>query len=336
MPRQTITQGENDMRAVLAGLLTILVAAMVFVAGSARADDYPSRPVQMIVPYPPGASTDITARIMAEQMSEILGRPFVVENRPGADGVVGMTFVAHANPDGYTLLLTVNSPVTMAKFFQKDITIDPRTALVPVVNIASTSLFLAVNAQFPANNVRELIDYAKAHPGQVSFGSAGVGSAHQIAGELINLKAGIHMEHVPYRGGGPAIQDLVAGHIPVSFGTGPAVMPQAKAGAIRILAAVEAQRDPQFPDVPTIAETLPGVVTATWLGLFAPAGTPPEVTAKLNKAANEALKRPGVADKMKAQGLRQNGGTPDEFKQLVASEYASFEKLIPELGIKPQ
>jgi putative tricarboxylic transport membrane protein len=321
------------MRAVLAGLLTVLVAAVVL---PAHADDYPSRPIQMIVPYPPGASTDITARIMAEQMSEILGQPFVVENRPGADGVAGMTSVARANPDGYTLLLTVNSPVTMAKFFQKDITIDPRAALAPVVNIASTSLFLAVNAKFPASNVKELIDYAKAHPGEVSFGSAGVGSAHQIAGELINLKAGIRMEHVPYRGGGPAIQDLVAGHIPVSFGTGPAVMPQAKAGTIRILAAVEAQRDPQFPDVPTVAETLPGVVTSTWLGLFAPAGTPPEIIEKLNKAANDALKRPGVADKMKAQGLRQNGGTADQFKQLVGNEYASFEKLIPELGIKPQ
>jgi tripartite-type tricarboxylate transporter receptor subunit TctC len=273
---------------------------------------------------------------MAEQMSEILGQPFVVENRPGADGVVGTAFVAHANPDGHTLLLTVNSPITMAKFFQKDMTLDTRTALAPILNIASTSLFLAVNAQFPAKNVQELVDYAKAHPGQVSFGSAGVGSAHQIAGELINMKAGIHMEHVPYRGGGPAIQDLVAGHIPVSFGTGPAVMPQARAGSIRILAAVEAERDPQLPDVPTVSETIPGVVTTTWLGLFAPAGTPQAIIDKLNKAGNDALKRPGIADKMTAQGLRQNGSTPEQFKQLVLTEYASYAKIIPELGIKPQ
>jgi tripartite-type tricarboxylate transporter receptor subunit TctC len=325
------------MHAMLTGLRAVILMATVALVGSpAGAQEYPARPILLIVPYPPGASTDITARIMAEQMSEIMGQPFVVENRPGADGVVGAAFVAHANPDGYTLLLTVNSPITMAKFFQKDITIDPRTALAPIINIASTSLFLAVNAQFPPTNVKELIDYAKAHPGQVSFGSAGVGSAHQIAGELINLKAGIHMEHVPYRGGGPAIQDLVAGHIPVSFGTGPAVMPQARAGSIRILAAVEAQRDPQLPDVPTVSETIPGVVTATWLGMFAPSGTPKEIIDKLNKAGNDALKRPGVADKMKAQGLRQNGSTPEEFKQLVLTEYASYEKLIPELGIKPQ
>ena len=325
------------MRAMLAGLRPIiLVAFAMLAAAAARADDYPSRPIVLIVPYPPGASTDITARIVAEQMSEIMGQPFVVENRPGADGVVGTSFVAKANPDGYTLLLTVNAPITMAKFFQKDMPLDTRTALAPIVNIASTSLFLAVNAQFPPTNVKELVDYAKAHPGQVSFGSAGVGSAHQIAGELINLKAGIHMEHVPYRGGGPAIQDLVAGHIPVSFGTGPAVMPQAKAGSIRILAAVEAKRDPQLPDVPTVSETIPGVVTATWLGMFAPAGTSPEVIAKLNKAGNDALKRPGVADKMEKQGLRQNGGTPEEFRQLVQGEYASYEKLIPEMGIKPQ
>jgi tripartite-type tricarboxylate transporter receptor subunit TctC len=325
------------MRAMLAGLrILILTGAAALAVGAARADDYPSRPIVLIVPYPPGASTDITARIMAEQMSDIMGQPFVVENRPGADGVVGTSFVAKANLDGYTLLLTVNSPITMAKFFQKDMSLDTRTALAPIVNIASTSLFLAVNAQFPPTNVKELVDYAKAHPGQVSFGSAGVGSAHQIAGELINLKAGVHMEHVPYRGGAPAIQDLVAGHIPVSFGTGPAVMPQARAGAIRILAAVEAQRDPQLPDVPTVSETIPGVVTATWLGLFAPAGTSTDIIAKLNKAGNGALKRPGVADKMKAQGLRQNGGTPEEFRQLVQNEYASYEKLIPEMGIKPQ
>jgi tripartite-type tricarboxylate transporter receptor subunit TctC len=314
----------------------MLIAIAVFASAPVHADDYPSRPVLLIVPYPPGASTDITARIMAEQMSEILGQPFVVENRPGADGVVGTAFVAHANPDGHTLLLTVNSPITMAKFFQKDMTLDTRTALAPILNIASTSLFLAVNAQFPAKNVQELVDYAKAHPGQVSFGSAGVGSAHQIAGELINMKAGIHMEHVPYRGGGPAIQDLVAGHIPVSFGTGPAVMPQARAGSIRILAAVEAERDPQLPDVPTVSETIPGVVTTTWLGLFAPAGTPQAIIDKLNKAGNDALKRPGIADKMTAQGLRQNGSTPEQFKQLVLTEYASYAKIIPELGIKPQ
>lgn len=325
------------MRAMLAALrAAMLIAIAVFASAPARADDYPSRPVLLIVPYPPGASTDITARIMAEQMSEILGQPFVVENRPGADGVVGTAFVAHANPDGHTLLLTVNSPITMAKFFQKDMTLDTRTALAPILNIASTSLFLAVNAQFPAKNVQELVDYAKAHPGQVSFGSAGVGSAHQIAGELINMKAGIHMEHVPYRGGGPAIQDLVAGHIPVSFGTGPAVMPQARAGSIRILAAVEAERDPQLPDVPTVSETIPGVVTTTWLGLFAPAGTPQAIIDKLNKAGNDALKRPGIADKMTAQGLRQNGSTPEQFKQLVLTEYASYAKIIPELGIKPQ
>jgi len=325
------------IRAMLAGLRPIVLIAFAVLAGAAAcADDYPSRPIVLIVPYPPGASTDITARIMAEQMSEIMGQPFVVENRPGADGVVGTSFVAKANPDGYTLLLTVNAPITMAKFFQKDMLLDTRTALAPIVNIASTSLFLAVNAQFPPTSVKELVDYAKAHPGQVSFGSAGVGSAHQIAGELINLKAGIHMEHVPYRGGAPAIQDLVAGHIPVSFGTGPAVMPQAKAGSIRILAAVEARRDPQLPDVPTVSETIPGVVTATWLGLFAPAGVSTDLIARLNKAGNDALKRPGVADKMEKQGLRQNGGTPEEFKQLVQSEYASFETLIPEMGIKPQ
>ena len=184
--------------------------------------------------------------------------------------------------------------------------------------------------------IPELLAYAKERPGKISYGSAGIGSAHHIAGELLKQKTGIDIQHVPYRGGGPAIQDLVAGHIAMSFGTTPAVLPLAQSGAIRIIALAEAKRDPDMPDVPTIAETVPGVVTATWLGLFAPAGTPQAIVDKLNKAAVDALKRPDVIAKMKQQGAKPVGSTPAELTNLVRTELDHWAKIIPSIGIQPE
>ena len=188
----------------------------------------------------------------------------------------------------------------------------------------------------PVKTIPELLAYAKERPGKISYGRAGIGSAHHIAGELLKQKTGIDIQHVPYRGGGPAIQDLVAGHIAMSFGTTPAVLPLAQSGAIRIIALAEAKRDPDMPDVPTIAETVPGVVTATWLGLFAPAGTPQAIVDKLNKAAVDALKRPDVIAKMKQQGAKAVGSTPAELTNLVRTELDHWAKIIPSIGIQPE
>jgi hypothetical protein len=195
----------------------LLALATLVVAAPALAQDYPTRPITVVVPFPPGASNDALARITRDSMSEILGQPVVIENRPGAGGSTGAGSVASAAPDGYTLLIAVNAPITMNSFLQKNFPFDPKTAFAPVAHAADTTLLLAVHESVPAKTVTELVDYAKKNPGKLSYGSAGVGSGHHITGELLKQKTGIDVTHIPYRGSGPAIQDLVAGHIPISL-----------------------------------------------------------------------------------------------------------------------
>lgn len=317
--------------AAFAGLLLTAGAAL------AQTPDWPTRPVTLIVPYPPGASTDFIARLIRDPLAEKLGQTIVVENRPGAGGTTGAAQVAHSAPDGYTLLVTVNAPVTMNSFMQKNFPYDPMKAFTPVIKVADVVMTLAVNAKLPVTTVQELIDYAKKHPDQkMSFGSAGIGSAHHIAGELLKQKTGLNMVHVPYRGGGPAIQDLVAGHIPISFGTTPAVLPQVQGGTIRVLGLAEEKRSPDLPGVPTIAETVPGVVTYTWVGVFAPAGTPKPIVDRINGIIAEAIKTPESAAKLKTQGATAAGGSPADLEKSMKAEYAHWTKVIPSIGLKPE
>ena len=283
----------------------VTLAGFAFATGLAVAQtpNWPSRPITIIAPYPPGASTDFIARLIRDPLEEQLKVPVVVENRPGAGGTSGAAQVAKSDPDGYTLLVTVNAPVTMNSHMQKNFPFDPMKAFTPVIKVADVVMTLAVNAKLPVNNVQELIDYAKKNPDQkMSFGSAGIGSAHHIAGELLKQKTGINMVHVPYRGGGPAIQDLVAGHIPISFGTTPAVLPQAQGGAIRILGLAEKSARPICRGCPTIAETVPGVITFTWVGVFAPAGTPKPIVDRINAIIADAIVKPDFIAKLKTQG----------------------------------
>jgi tripartite-type tricarboxylate transporter receptor subunit TctC len=328
-------------RAVLraAALASVAFAASLFAASlaSAQTSGWPSRPITIIVPFPPGASTDSAARLIRDHLSERLGQPVVVENRPGANGTAGSSTLVNSAPDGYTLLVTVNAPITMNPHIQKNFPFDAMKGFSPIIRIADIILTLAVTASLPVNTVQELIDYARKNPDKkLSFGSAGIGSTHHIAGELLNLKTGINMVHVPYRGGAPAIQDLVAGHIPVSFGTTPAVLPQAQAGTIRILAIVEHQRSADLPGVPTVAETVPGVVSNTWVGLFAPAGTPKPIIERINGIVAEAVKKPDIIAKLKQQGATAAGGTSEELEKAMREEYEHWGKLIPAIGLTPQ
>jgi tripartite-type tricarboxylate transporter receptor subunit TctC len=324
-------------RLILALARGAVIPAVLLAASVALAQNYPARPITVVAPFPPGASVDAMARITRDSLSEILGQPIVIENRTGAAGTAGANSVATAAPDGYTLLITVNAPITMNSFMQKSYPFDPKTAFAPVTLAAETSLLLAVHPSVPANNVAELVAYAKGSTAKLSYGSAGVGSGHHITGELLKQKTGIDMNHVPYRGGGPAIQDLVAGHIQISFGTPPSVLPQAAAGRIRILATSEDKRFPDLPDVPTIAETVPGVaIPITWLGLLAPAGTPKPIVDKLNAAMLATLKKPDVIAKLKQQGLMTTGEGPDALDQKIKSELAFFGQTIPALGIQAE
>jgi tripartite-type tricarboxylate transporter receptor subunit TctC len=315
---------------------SLCLAALV-IASSALAQDYPTRPITVVAPFPPGASVDALARITRDPLSELLGQPVVIENRAGAGGSTGAGAVANAAPDGYTLLVTVNAPITMNTYLQKSIPFDPRRSFAPVTLAAETSLLLAVHPSLPVNNVAELLAHARTSTGKLSYGSAGVGSGHHITGELLKQKTGIDMNHVPYRGGGPAIQDLVAGHIQISFGTPPAVLPQSTAGRIRILAVSEDRRFPDLPAVPTIAETVPGVtLPITWLGLLAPAGTPRAIVDRLNAAMLAALARPDVVAKLRQQGLLVVGRGPQALEERVRDELAFFGRTIPALGIQPE
>jgi tripartite-type tricarboxylate transporter receptor subunit TctC len=274
------------------------------------------------------------ARLTQDILARELGQPVVIENRPGAGGTQGSAVVANAHPDGYTLLVTVNSPLTTNMFVQKTYPFDARTAFAPISLAAESVLVLAVNAKLPVSTVPGLVEYVKRNPGKVSYGSAGVGSAHHIAGEMINQRAGIDMAHVPYRGSAPAIQDLVSGSIQVSFGTTPAVLPHAQEGTVRIIALAEARRHPDLPGIPTIDETYPGIITNTWVGFLAPAGTPGAIISRLNAAMNLALKQPDVIEKFKLQGLTAIGSSPEDLQRLITEEYARWEKTLPALGIQ--
>jgi tripartite-type tricarboxylate transporter receptor subunit TctC len=321
-----------------AAVLALAASGLAIATGAALAQDkWPSRAITLVVPYPPGASTDFVGRLIRDPLEAELKVPVVVENKPGAGGTTGAALVAKSTPDGYTFLVSVNAPVTMNSFMQKNFPFDPMKSFTPVIKVADVVMTLAVNAKLPVNTVQELVDYAKKNPDQkMSFGSAGIGSAHHIAGELLKQKTGINMVHVPYRGGGPAIQDLVAGHIPISFGTTPATLPQSQAGTIRIIALAETKRSPDLPNVPTISETIPGVDTFTWVGVFAPLGTPQPIVDRVNAVISEAIKKPDVIAKLKTQGATAAGGTPADLQKSMQEEFDHWTKVIPSIGIKPE
>ncbi len=301
------------------------VAAAITGPLAAAADDYPNRSITLIVNFPAGGSTDAMARILREPLSQGLGQSIIIDNRGGAGGTTGAAAVANAKPDGYTLLLSVNSSLITNKFLQKNFPFDPRTAFAPITLTSDVALVLAVHPSLPVHGVSELIDYARKNPGKLAYGSAGIGTMHHIIGELIKQKTGIEMVHVPYRGGAPLIQDLIAGNVKVSFNTLPTALPQAQAGMIRIIAVAEKARLPELR-----------VVNIGWNGLLAPAGTPAPIIDKLNAVAVAALKTPDVIAKMKLQGLHAMSSTPAEFASLIAREVDYWGAIIPAIGIQPE
>ena len=298
----------------------------------AAARDYANRAVTLVANFPPGGSTDAMARILREPLSQALGQNVVIDNRAGAGGTTGAAAVANARPDGYTLLLSVNSALTTNRFLQKNFPFDAKTAFAPITLTSDVALVLAVHPSLPVHDVTELIGYAKTN--ELAYASAGIGTSHHILGELIKQKVGIDMVHVPYRGGAALMQDLIAGNVKVAFSTLPVALPQAQVGSIRIIAVAEKTRLPELPHTPTIEETIPGVVNVGWNGLLAPAGTPVPIIDKLNAVTVAALKTPDVIAKMKLQGLHVMSSTPAEFAGLIAREVDHWAKIIPSLGIR--
>jgi tripartite-type tricarboxylate transporter receptor subunit TctC len=316
------------MSRTIAALLALAVAFPLAV----QAQDWPSRSIKFVVPYPPGGSTDIAARVLGEYLTRSLGQQVVVENKSGAGGVIGVESGAKSAPDGYTVLIAPDFVASAAHIFK--MSIDPLRDLVPVVQLSRQPVALAVHPSLGVKSLSELVALAKERPG-MSFATSGVGSQQQIVAEWFAKIAGIKLEHVPYRGGGQAINDLVAGHIKIaSLGSSP-LIPHYKAGTVRLLAQSTAARSPSLPDVPTYQEAgINGLVLDQWLGVFVPAGTPQAVTARLNREINTALSEAAIRESFLQSAQEPIGGGADAFARLVRDDFEKYRRLVQELNIK--
>lgn len=320
-------------------LLSLAVASLALVAPTpADAQDFPVRPVRIVVPYAPGGGTDAVARIVGEKMAAQLGQPVVIDNRAGAGGVVGTEFAARAAPDGYTLVLGSTATHAVNPSLYSKAGYDPIADFVAVSPLATTPALLVVNGDLPAGTLPELLAYVRSRPAnaQPTFASAGAGSIQHMAGELFKAMTRTDILHVPYKGAGPAMTDLLAGHVSMAFDTMPSALPQVRAGRIRALGISSATRHPALPDVPAIAETVPGYELVTWYGLFAPRGTPNAVVERLNAEARRALESPEVQEKFRAAGLDTRWSTSADFAALVKAEVPRMRRLIEQSGAKAQ
>src|SRR5580693_4747048 len=311
-----------------------IVLAALFAIASARAQDYPDRPVKIIVPTPPGGPVDVIARLTANSLQNSLGKGFVVENRAGAGNTIGSKDAAEAAPDGYTLLYSSASGLVIAPLLHPDAGYDPLKSYDPVALVGESSNILVVNPSVPANTVQELVAYAKANPGKVNFSSGGVGVLPHLIGEMFKARASIDIVHVPYKGGGPSINDVVAGNIQMTFeGTG-VLLPLIQAGRLRALAVTTPKRIPQLPDVPTMVESgFPDFVSTSWTGLLAPAHTPQPIIEKLNTAINDGLKTPELKTALERLSNAPLGGTPADFTVVIKADLAKWSPIIKALGL---
>jgi tripartite-type tricarboxylate transporter receptor subunit TctC len=316
-------------------LVAAFAVTAVAVPAHAQAPAYPTKPIRLVVPFPPGGATDLLARDVGQKLTEAWGQSVVVDNRPGAGGNIGTELVAKAAPDGYTLEMgTVGTHAINASLYAK-LPYDHVKDFVPVILVAGVPNVLVVNPSVPANTVAELIAYAKANPGKLNFASSGAGTSIHLSGELFKVMAGVQMTHIPYKGSAPAVQDLIGGQVQLMFDNLPPSLPQIKAGKLRALAVTSAARAPALPDVPTLAESgLPGFEASSWFGVLAPAGTPPAIVAKLNAEIAKWLATPEAKEKLSKQGANAAGGTPEDFAKHIAVETAKWAKVVKESGAK--
>ena len=317
-------------------LLHLTLAALCWLAAPwAQAQAYPAKPVKIVVPFPPGGPTDVVGRFVASRLGEALGQPFVVENRAGAGGTIGSETVAQAAADGYTLLYGSTSTLAMAPSLYRKLGYDPRKSFAPISLVSSGPMLIAVNAGVPATTLAQLIAMAKDKPGSLNYGSAGNATPPHLAAEMFKSLAGVNLVHVPYKGGGPALQAVTAGEVQVLFEGLVTLLPQIRAGRLRALAITGPARDPALPDVPTVAEAgLPAFQVTFWSGLVAPSGTPPEVVAGLNTALRQALAGNEARTTLTRLGLEPAGNTPAEFARFIDAEIARWERVIQSSGAR--
>jgi len=303
---------------------------------SAHAQGWPSKSVRFIVPFPPGGATDVAARAVADKLAQALGQQFIIDNRAGASGSIGAAEVARAAPDGYTILFAAD-PVTTLHLVMKSVPYDTLRDFAPITQVTTQPLALAAHSSVPVKNVQELIALVKANPGKYAFAHSGIGTGQHLSGELFKKLAGIDMVHVPYKGGGPAVTDLVAGQVPLAVLGSTPLIPHHKSGRIKILAFTSKDRFPTMPDVPTLHESgFPGFDTGQWLGLLGPRGTAPEVINVLYVETRKALALPDVRERLMQSALLPVGSTPQEFAGVISADIERWTKLANEAGVKPQ
>jgi len=313
-----------------------VLCALVACGANASAQDFPARPITLVVPFAAGGNNDVSGRIIAQKMGELLGQPVVVDNRAGAAGAIGASAVARARNDGYTLGFLSSGPLATNMSLYKTLPYDSTKDFSPVVKTTTSPSVLVVHPSVPVGNLKELVAYLKGNAGKINYGTSGAGSSPHLSAVLFESLAGVAMTHIPYKGGNQVNTDLLSGQIQLSFSPILEVVPHIQAGKLKAIAVTSATRSSLLPDVPAIAETLPGYEVITWNGVVAPAGTPPEVVARLNKAAVDAVNSPEVKTKLLQLGLEPAPSSPDEFLAFIKSEIGSFAKLVKLAGVEAQ
>ena len=317
----------------LSRLALALAALCVTFAGPAHAADYPTRPVKWVVPYPPAGTTDVLARIVAQWLTEKMGQPFVIENKPGAGNNLGVESVVNAPPDGYTMLL-VNPANGINATLYRNLNFNFIRDIAPVAGLVRTPNVMEVTPSFPAKTVAEFIAHCKANPGKINMASSGSGTSVHLSGELFKSMTGCQMLHVPYKGAGPALTDLMGGQVDVLFDNLPSSIGHIKGGKLRALAVTSQEREPSMSHLPTVAETVPGYEATAWFGIGMPKGTPREIIDKVNAEVNRALADPKMRERLAELGGKPIAGTPEDFGKVIAAETAKWEKVVISSGAK--
>jgi len=319
-------------------LHAIAIAALAALLGHTEADAaetarYPIRPIRFIVPFPPGGGTDTVARIISGPLGKRLGQQIVIDNRGGANAIIGSELAANAPPDGYTMLFVIQANMAVNPTLYDKLPYDPQRDFAPVILLDTLAQLLVVNPSLPVKTVGDLIQMAKAKPGQLNFSSSGHGSSSHLAGELLNTMARVDMVHVPFKGGGPANLAVITGQVQLTIGIMVALMPHVSAGKVRAVAVATPKRVQSLPDVPTIAETLPGYDSLVWHGVMVPTRTPRPIVRALNAALNDVLHQPEIQARLTQSGVQPAGGSPEEFAALIKSETAKYAKLLRQVGL---
>jgi tripartite-type tricarboxylate transporter receptor subunit TctC len=314
--------------------LAIAIGLLNLMPALSTAQSWPQRPIRMIVPFPAGGGTDVVARMVAKSLGERLQQPIIVENRGGANGALGLQALKQSAPDGYTIAATSDTPMTVNPWLYKDLPYDPLRDFVPVASVVRLPGMLAVHPSFPAHTIADLIALAKTKPGGIAYASAGVGNFSHLAMELFSLSAGVKLLHVPYKGTGPAAVALLGGEVQIGFNNVQTLLPHVQAGKLIALAVAEPKRMPQLPDLPAVAETVPGFEMAPWVGIIVPTGTPKEIVDRLSEATLAVMRDPGIAQQFADQQLTVMALEPDRFSELIKKDLEKWGKVTKTADIK--